>query len=107
MAKIIQPDGSFEERTLPDYKLETMQALVGGLIEFVSFEDGSAIMVHEEGKLIGLPLNASATALMYVKKGHTALSYEKALWGQADVLVGPAVFFSAEEMRAMDSEEDS
>ena len=39
-------------------KLETMQELVGGLIqEYMPWEDEVAIICNEEGKLEGLPLN--------------------------------------------------
>ena len=38
--------------------LEAMQAVVGGLIqEYMPWEDEVALIVNEEGKMIGLPLN--------------------------------------------------
>ncbi|MDL2287990.1 DUF3846 domain-containing protein [Oscillospiraceae bacterium OttesenSCG-928-F05] len=38
--------------------LKSMQAVVGGYIQAIyPFEDAVAIVCHEEGKLIGLPLN--------------------------------------------------
>ncbi len=40
--------------------LKTLQAIVGGYIEIVyPFDDTVALVCHEEGKLIGLPLNRS------------------------------------------------
>ena len=39
-------------------KLETMQGIVGGLIqEFMPWKDEVAVILNEEGKLHGLPLN--------------------------------------------------
>ena len=41
-----------------DGKLETMQKLVGGLIQVLyPFEDRVALVCNDEGKLLGLPLN--------------------------------------------------
>ena len=41
-----------------DGKLETMQGIVGGLIQALyPFEDRVALVCNDEGKLIGLPLN--------------------------------------------------
>ena len=41
-----------------DGKLETMQELVGGLIQVLyPFEDRVALVCNDEGKLLGLPLN--------------------------------------------------
>lgn len=40
--------------------LKTLQSIVGGYIEIVyPFDDTVALVCHEEGKLIGLPLNRS------------------------------------------------
>ena len=38
--------------------LDTMQSLVGGMIEeYMPFDDDAAIVCNEEGKMMGLPLN--------------------------------------------------
>lgn len=78
------------EVSLPeDPSLDALQNLVGGMIEFVYFSDGSALMVDEEGKIKGKPVNDTATAIC-IAKGR---------WG--DSIAGDAVFFSAEEMASM------
>lgn len=78
------------EVSLPeDPSLDALQRLVGGMIEFVHFSDGSALMVDEEGKIKGKPVNSTATAIC-IAKGR---------WG--DSIAGDAVFFSAEEMASM------
>lgn len=71
-----------------DPGLEPLQALVGGMIQFVYLEDGSAIMMNEKGKIYNLPLNRMATRIFA----------RQLLLG--DVLVGPVVYLSAEEMQA-------
>lgn len=93
MATWFRTDRSMEEFVVPDSpSLEFLQAKVGGLIHFVNFEDGSALMVNEEGRLLGMPSNPSATALAVLK-------------GWPEVMVGDAVFFSREEMERLESEE--
>ena len=54
---IVEPEKRPEEREI-DGKLETMQGLVGGLIQVLyPFEDRVALVCNDEGKLLGLPLN--------------------------------------------------
>lgn len=89
----IKVDGSSEWFVMPDKPtLEFLQGLVGGYIEDLRFSDGSCLMVHEEGKLLGLPMNSGATALTYLK-------------GRYDMIVGDAVFFSRDEYKKMLTEE--
>lgn len=87
MAKQYFTDGSVLDLTLEDpIHLAYLQKLVGGLIEFVHFKDGSALMVNENGKINRMEHNHRATELIW-KHGST------------DFIVGPAVHFSAEEMK--------
>lgn len=66
MATIFHTDGS-REKVSPangsDFRLEEMQRMVGGIIEIVYFDDNTVMVVNEEGKLLGLPLNMDATAV--------------------------------------------
>jgi len=99
MAMKITPDGGGEEFALPEKaSLEFLQALVGGYIEYVYFDDGSALMVHEEGRLIGLPPNAVACGLCVLKGMPQPDGFP---------IVGTAIFFSRAEMVAMKDEEES
>lgn len=63
---IMYADGRHEE-TLPkngtDYTLEELQEIVGGYIEIVPF-GMNLLVVNEEGKLLGLPVNVGATSMM-------------------------------------------
>jgi hypothetical protein len=67
MAKLIMVDGTIKEvapRKGESFELDEMQAFVGGLIEPVYLEDGTTMLVNEEGLLMGLPMNALASALV-------------------------------------------
>ena len=45
----------------PQYK--AVSDFVGGMVECVQFPNGDLLLLNEEGKLMGLPLNPEATAL--------------------------------------------
>lgn len=78
--------------------LKEMQKAVGGYIEYVDLnryneETGErigkfrALIVNEEGKLHGLPVNHRATNILHDRyPGHT------------DIIVGDALFFDGVEM---------
>ena len=54
---VVQPEKVPEEMEISG-SLESMQAVVGGLIQAVyPFEDPVALVCNEEGKLLGLPWN--------------------------------------------------
>lgn len=66
-ARVIKADGT-ETPVTPkngtDFRLDELQGFVGGPIEIVYTPDRRSIIVlHEEGKLEGKPINAKATAL--------------------------------------------
>lgn len=69
MALIIKANGEFE-KTAPKngvtFSLEELKEIVGGQIEVDYLPNLGYIVVHEEGKLIGLPLNKTATAIYQV-----------------------------------------
>lgn len=94
MATLFKTDGTVQE-IVPAYDLASLQKLVDGLIEFVYFEDGSAVMVNEEGRLLGLRTNSAATAMCFLKR-----------YPLSAPLSGDAVFFSASEMKAMKEMDD-
>lgn len=62
----IKSDGTAVElapKNGKEFTLEEMQAFVGGYIEIVYLDDGRMMILNEEGKLNGLPINDKATAL--------------------------------------------
>lgn len=83
-AILVYPDGRITVEQRFALSLESLQRAVGGYIEAVTDQSGSWTMyVNEEGKVIGLPVNRSATALA------TAAGWRGM---PGDVLVGPVVF---------------
>ena len=60
------------EKNQPKPELQTLQAKVGGLIEYVygttlSKQRGVDVIANEEGIILGLPLNIAATVLLKTK----------------------------------------
>ena len=76
----------------PHWKLEELQALVGGYIEVVGTVDGRFLVIDEEGKLKKKPLNIQATRL-YV-------------FGRHDPIVGTALLFDTKQEMDGPAEED-
>ena len=68
----------------PQYK--AVSDFVGGMVEVVQFPNGDLLLLNEEGKLMGLPLNPEATALW-----RTHFPKEKFPIGWDDFVVGPAM----------------
>ena len=68
----------------PKYK--EVSKFVGGMVEVVQFPNGDLLLLNEEGKLMGLPLNPEATALW---RAH--FPKEKFPIGWDDFVVGPAI----------------
>lgn len=65
MATLIRSNGTTETVTPANgrhFSLGEMQAFVGGFIEHVGIWQGHSYWCNEEGKLLGLPVNAEATA---------------------------------------------
>jgi len=67
MATIYKTNGEVIETTPKngrDFSLEEMQEIVGGFIEIVYLDNGQLMIVNEEGKINGLPLNENASMLV-------------------------------------------
>ena len=86
--KINTQDAEFKmivnKKDEPDYK--AVSKFVGGMVEVVQFPNGDLLLLNEEGKLMGLPLNPEATALWrkhFTKETHA--------FGYDDYVVGPAI----------------
>lgn len=65
---------------------EKLSEFIGGPLEYVEFDEHSCGYCHEEGKLLGLPINAMATEL-----------FNAAFGVGHDVIVGPFVYISVRE----------
>jgi len=77
-----------DKKDEPDYK--AVSKFVGGMVEAVTFPNGDLLLLNEEGKLMGLPLNPEATALW--RMTFTKQNY---VTGYDDFVVGPAIFIKA------------
>lgn len=82
-AVVIKQDGTFHGIDLgesPEEEYSAISSAVGGMIQAVPLGDSDMMLwCNEEGKLIGLPYNESATKV-WVKH-----------WGKTDVMVGDCV----------------
>ena len=58
-----EPEFKVITKTEDEPDLKTAQAFVGGMVECRTFPNGDILIINEEGKVMGLPLNPEATAL--------------------------------------------
>ena len=74
--------------------LEQAQEFVGGYVEGITFPNGDYLIVNEEGKLMGLPLNPEATALwrMTFTKQNYVIGYD-------DWVCGPAILIKHKALK--------
>lgn len=73
---IVKQPGKLPETIVITDELAAFQRIVGGYIQAVAFNDDHLMIVHEEGKLIGLTPN-----FMF----------------RNDVIVGPAIFVGVDQ----------
>jgi hypothetical protein len=66
--------------------LKAAQDFVGGYIEGITFPNGDYLIINEEGKLMGLPLNPEATTLW-----KATFDNDNYITGRNDFVVGPAI----------------
>ena len=76
----------------PKYK--EVSAFVGGMVECVQFPNGDVLLLNEEGKLIGLPLNPEATALW-----RATFDNDNYVTGRKDFVVGPAIYIKKNALK--------
>ena len=88
MALFLPPTGISQQVTPqhgPAFTLGELQSLVEGPLECVFLPDGRLLFLNEEGKCLGLALNAFATALA------------RSVLLPGDVIVGPSVVLTLQE----------
>ena len=89
MALLVKVDGTKEELEVPkEDRLNFLQKQVGGYIEILPMRSKrfSNMVINEEGKLINLPKNDTATELM------------QGMLFQGDFIVGDALLCEAHEL---------
>ena len=74
--------------------LESAQEFVGGYVEGITFPNGDYLIINEEGKLKGLPLNPEATTLW-----RSTFTADKYAFGHDDFVVGPAILIKANALK--------
>ena len=80
-----------DKKDEPDYK--AVSKFVGGMVECVQFPNGDLLLLNEEGKLIGLPLNPEATALW-----KATFDNDNYVTGRNDFVVGPAILIKKDAL---------
>lgn len=71
-AQLINHDGEtleVEPINGEDFKLAELQGMVNGNIEIVYLNDNIIMVINEEGKLLNLPINHTATCLYQMCRG--------------------------------------
>ena len=74
--------------------LESAQKFVGGMVQGIQFPNGDYMIMNEEGKLMGLPLNPEATTLW-----RATFTKDKYLFGYDDFVVGPAILIKKDALK--------
>ena len=74
--------------------LKEAQDFVGGMVECITFPNGDLLIINEEGKLKGLPLNPEATLLWKI-----TFDNDNYITGRKDVVVGPAILIKANALK--------
>ena len=81
-----------DQKDEPD--LESAQSFVGGMVQGIEFPNGDYLIINEEGKLLGLPLNPEATTLW-----RSTFTKDKYLFGYDDFVVGPAILIKKDALK--------
>ena len=74
--------------------LKAAQEFVGGMVEGITFPNGDYLIINEEGKIIGLPINKEATKLW-----RETFTKDKYAFGYDDFVVGPAILIKKDALK--------
>ena len=74
--------------------LKAAQKFVGGYVEGITFPNGDYLIINEEGKLMGLPLNPEASALW-----KAMFDNDNFVTGRQDFVVGPAILIKKDALK--------
>jgi len=73
--------------------LKSAQQFVGGWVEGITFPNGDYLIINEEGKLMGLPINEQATKLW-----KETFDNDNFITGRNDFVVGPAILIKKQAL---------
>ena len=82
------------KRSKDEPTLEQAQKFVGGMVQGITFPNGDYLIINEEGKLKGLPLNPEATALW-----KATFDNDNFITGRNDFVVGPAILIKKQALK--------
>ena len=88
------PEFKIIEDNKDEPNLKTAQDFVGGMVECITFPNGDVLIVNEEGKLMGLPLNPEGTTLW-----RTTFTKDKYAFGYYDWVSGPAILIKHKALK--------
>ena len=74
--------------------LKEAQEFVGGYVEGITFPNGDYLIINEEGKLIGLPLNEQASKLW-----KDTFDNDNYITGRKDFVVGNAILIKKDALK--------
>ena len=74
--------------------LKEAQEFVGGMVEGIPFPNGDYLIMNEEGKIKGLPLNPEATTLW-----RATFDNDNYITGRKDFVVGPAILIKKDALK--------
>ena len=74
--------------------LEQAQEFVGGMVQGIQFPNGDYMIMNEEGKLMGLPLNPEATTLW-----RATFDNDNYITGRKDWVAGPAILIKKDALK--------
>ena len=74
--------------------LKSAQQFVGGMVQGIEFPNGDYLIVNEEGKLLGLPVNEEATKLW-----RDTFDNDNYIIGRKDVVAGPAILIRKKALK--------
>ena len=74
--------------------LKSAQDFVGGYVEGITFPNGDYLIINEEGKLMGLPLNEKASKLW-----KDTFDNDNYVTGRNDFVVGPAILIKKDALK--------
>ena len=80
-----------DKKDEPDYK--AVSKFVGGYVEGITFPNGDYLIINEEGKLMGLPLNEKASKLW-----KDTFDNDNYITGRDDFVVGPAILIKKQAL---------
>ena len=80
-----------DKKNEPQY--QAVSDFVGGMVEAVHFPNGDLLLLNEEGKLMGLPLNEEASKLW-----SETFDNDNYITGRNDFVVGPAILIKKQAL---------